>query len=220
VHGIFFYNGLGAGLAAACGVRPFLPLLLAGLLAQGKALGVAFAVGKFHFLQSDGWLIAVAGLLAASYAVQILSGQPATLDERSGAGTIAHGLENASPVSSQPLAAALTGLGYGAGALLFAGTLADHRDAWWPGIVGGLLAAAVATRAIGPLISRARRRLPDRAARDALTMYLDGAALVLAAVVSLLHPLGYVVLGLLAILWGRGRARAGDRFAGLRILGR
>lgn len=220
MHGIFFYIGLGAGLAAACGVRPFLPLLLAGLLAQGKALGVAFATGKFHFLQADWWLIAVAVALAASYAVQILTGEPATLDDARSRPAAASGDPSPSSVASQPLAAALTGLGYGAGAVLFAGTLADHHDAWWPGIVGGLLAAALATRAVGPLISRARRRLPDRAARDALTIYLDATALVLAAFVALLHPLGYVVLALFAVLRGRGRARSGDRFAGLRILGR
>jgi len=33
MHGIFFDIGLGMGLAAACGFRPFLPLLLAGALA-------------------------------------------------------------------------------------------------------------------------------------------------------------------------------------------
>jgi hypothetical protein len=220
VHGIFFYIGLGAGLAAACGLRPFFPVLLAGLLGRGKALGVTFAAGKFHFLQSGWWLIAVAVVLAASYAVQIRSGQAPTLDDTSGRSALAGGAERARPAPVQPLAATLTGLGAGAGALLFAGTLADHGDAWWPGLVGGLLAAALGARAVGPLIARARRRLPDRAARDALTMYLDGAALVLAALVSLLHPLGYVALALLVLLWERGRARGGERYAGLRILGR
>jgi hypothetical protein len=51
-------------------------------------------------------------------------------------------------------------------------------------------------------------------------MYADAAALVLAALVSLLHPLGYVALVLFAWLLLRGRARAGERYAGLRILGR
>jgi hypothetical protein len=215
VHGIFFYIGLGAGLAAASGFRPFLPLLLAGLLARGKALGVAFATGDFHFLQASWWLIAVALSLVASYAVQIASGQSPTLDEGSDRRVIGAGRP-----SRQPLAAALSGLACGAGALLFAGTLADHHDAWWPGIVGGLLAAAIASWAVGPVIAGARRRLTDRAARDALTMYLDGAALVLAALVALLHPLGYIALALVAWLWLRGRARGGERYAGLRILGR
>jgi hypothetical protein len=38
--------------------------------------------------------------------------------------------------------------------------------------------------------------------------------------VALLHPLGYVALALLGWLWLRGRARGGERYAGLRILGR
>ncbi len=36
MNGIFFYIGLGAGLAAACGLRPFLPVLLAGALASAE----------------------------------------------------------------------------------------------------------------------------------------------------------------------------------------
>jgi hypothetical protein len=53
-----------------------------------------------------------------------------------------------------------------------------------------------------------------------LTIYLDAASLLVAALAALLHPLGYVVLLLLAFLWVRGRARGGERYAGLRILGR
>ena len=62
------------------------------------------------------------------------------------------------------------GLALGVGALLFAGTLAAHGDAWWPGLLGGLAAvAALAQRAVGPVFAGARARLPDRAAREALT---------------------------------------------------
>jgi hypothetical protein len=205
MNGTFFYIGLGAGLAAACGLRPFLPLLLTGALGSGHDLGVSFAAGHFHFLQAGWWLLVVALALALSYAAQLLLKLPAsaTAGERPG-----------------PFAATLEGIGYGAGALLFAGTLAAHGDAWWPGIVGGLAAAALAARAVGPIIAGARSRLPDRAAREALTVYLDAAALVLAALVALLHPLGYVALALFALLMVRGRARAGERYAGLRILGR
>src|ERR1700746_724132 len=51
MNGILFYIGLGLGLAAACGLRPFLPVLLAGALASAEALGVSFGTGSFHFLQ-------------------------------------------------------------------------------------------------------------------------------------------------------------------------
>jgi hypothetical protein len=86
--------------------------------------------------------------------------------------------------------------------------------------VAGFLAALVAQRASAPPIVRARRRLPDRGAREALTLYLDSAALLVAALVALLHPLGYVAVGLLAWFAWRLRVRAGEKYAGLRILRR
>ncbi len=208
MHGLFFYIGLGAGLAAACGLRPFLPVLLAGALASSSALGVSFASNPFRFLQADWWLLVVALALVLSYALQLLLGLPS--------------LPDAEPERSrlQPLAAAVAGLGYGAGAVLFAGTLAAHHDAWWPGLLGGLAAAALAQRAVLPVFARARTRLTDGAARQALTVYLDAAALLLAVIVALLHPLGYLALVLLAWFALRGRARGEERFAGLRILRR
>jgi hypothetical protein len=208
MNGTFFYIGLGAGLAAACGLRPFLPLLLAGALASAGALGVSFGGGSFHFLQENWWLLIVAVALVLAYAVQLLLGLAPTLDPEG---------DRSRP---DPLAATLAGLGYGSGALLFAGTLAAHHDASWPGLIGGLAAAALATRAAGPIISRARRRLPDRPAREALSIYLDAASLAAAALVALLHPLGYVLLALLAWFVLRARTRAGEKYAGLRILRR
>jgi Domain of unknown function (DUF4126) len=202
VHGTFFYIGLGAGLAAACGLRPFLPLLAAGALGSGGTLGVRFS-HDFHFLAQAWWLLAVAVVLVVSYLAQLRQGARASSDG-----------------SSSPLQAALTGLACGAGALVFAGTLDAHHDAWWPGIVAGLAAALLAQAAVGPVIEGARSRLADRAAREALTVYLDAASVLLAILVALLHPLGYVALALLAWFWARRRRRAGERYAGLRILRR
>jgi Domain of unknown function (DUF4126) len=199
MNGTFFYIGLGLGLAAACGLRPYLPALLAGALGSGGALGVAFT-GHFHFLQAGWWLIAVALVLVNSYLLQLRLGQ-----ERFQA-------------VAQP---AIVAQALAVGALLFAGTLAAHGDPWWPGLIGGFLAAGLAARASGPVIVRARMRLPDRAAREAVTVYLDAASLLLAALVALVHPLGYVAVALLAWFAWRGRARGGDdRYAGLRILRR
>jgi hypothetical protein len=208
MNGIFFYIGLGAGLAAACGLRPFLPVLLAGALASAGALGVAFGHSSFHFLQASWWLLVVAVVLVITYASQLLLGLAPMIDlaERSG--------------RPDPLAASLTGLGLGAGALVFAGTLAAHGDAWWPGLLGGLLVAILAQRASWPVILRARTRLSDRTAREALTVYLDAAALLFAALVALLHPLGYVLIALLVWFAWRGRARSDEKYAGLRILRR
>ena len=201
MNGIVFYIGLGAGLAAACGLRPFLPALLAGALASSSVLGVSFRGHSFHFLQASWWLLAVAVALALSYALQVLLALAPTIDP--------------SDRSKQPdpLSASLAGLGLGAGAVLFAGTLAAHGDAWWPGLLGGFFVAGLAQRAAWPVIVRARARLSasslqgDRGAREALTVYLDGCALLLAALVALLHPLGYVAVALLAWFAWRGRGR-------------
>ncbi len=208
MNGLFFYIGLGIGLAAACGLRPFLPLLLAGALASSSALGVSFADAPFRFLMSGWWLAIVAVTLVLAYVLQLSLRLAPTFDP------------SARSRRNDPLAASLTGLALGAGALLFGGTLAAHGDSPWPGLIGGILVVALAQRASGPIIFGARARLPDRAAREALTIYLDGASLLFAALVALLHPLGYVFLALLALLIVRTQQRAGEKYAGLRILRR
>ena len=199
MNGTFFYIGLGLGLAGACGLRPYLPALLAGALGSAGALGVGFARGHFRFLQSTWWLLAVAAVLVAVYLLQLRVGAERFDAMASGAIT-AHAIA--------------------LGALLFAGTLAAHGDTWWPGVLGGAGAAGVARRAAAPVIEGARTRLPDWASREALTVYLDAASLLLAALVALAHPLGYVAIALLVLFIWRGRARAGGKYAGLRILGR
>jgi hypothetical protein len=228
MHGTFFVIGLGLGLALACGLRPFLPVLLAGALASAGAVGVSFGpVGHaFHFLQDDWWLLIVTLVLVLAYALQLVFGLPPTLASTptrlpsrplAAAATIL-GLKGERRRQDM-LASAIAGLGVGAGVLLFAGTLSAHGDTAWPGLIGGL-AVVLAQHASGPVVARARARLPDRAAREALTLYLDSAALVLAALVALLHPLGYVALALFAWFVWRGRARADEKYAGLRILRR
>lgn len=208
MHGTFFDIGLGLGLAAACGLRPFLPVLLAGVLGSDTALGVTFPAGSFHFVQSDWWLLVVVAALVVAYAVQFLFGLAPTIDPA------------LSKQRADPLAASIAGLSLGAGAMLFAGTLVAHGDVWWPGALGGIAAAGLAQRASGPVILRARERLADRNAREALTVYLDAAAVLTAALVALLHPLGYVAVALLAWFAWRGRGRSAQKYAGLRILRR
>ncbi|HME02731.1 MAG TPA: DUF4126 family protein [Solirubrobacteraceae bacterium] len=208
MNGIFFYIGLGAGLAAACGLRPFLPLLLAGALGSAGALGVSFAGEPFHFLQDSWWLLVVVVALVVAYVLQLVFGLSPIVDPKARSRGV------------DPLAASLAGLGFGAGALLFAGTLAAHGDSPWPGLLGGFLVVGLAQRSSAPVILGARRRLTDRAAREALTVYLDAASLVLASLVALFHPLGYVAVILLAWFLWRVRARRDEKYAGLRILRR
>jgi Domain of unknown function (DUF4126) len=208
MNGLFFYIGLGAGLAVACGLRPFVPLLALGALGSAEALSIHFPAGHWHFMQSTWWLIAVAGAFALSYAAQILTGLSPAID----------------PVTREPrgdpLAAALTGLGIGAGALAFGGVLEAHGDLAWPGVAAGAVLVVLTQRLAGPVIVGARKRLAEKTARDALTLYLDAAALVAAALVALLPPLGYVAVAALVWLLARRRSRADEKYAGLRILGR
>lgn len=205
-----FYIGLGLGLALAAGLRPFLPLLLAGALASAGGLGITFGPTghTFHFLQTSWWLLIVVIALVLSYALQLVFQLAPTIDPQD------------RQRRNDPLAASLSGLSFGAGALLFAGTLAAHGDSPWPGVLAGFLVVGLAQRLSGPVITRARRRLPGRASREAVTLYLDAGAMLVAALTALLHPLGYVALAL--ILWAMvsARRRAGEKYAGLRILRR
>ena len=200
MNGLFFYIGLGLGLAAACGLRPFLPVLLAGVLGSAGALGVGFAE---PLPLPPGGLVAGRrwrSCSSSSYLLQL------RLDQER--------------FPAPPLAAAIVGAGGGGRRAAVRGHARRARGRRWPGLIGGAAAAALALRASGPVVLGARSRLPDRAAREALTIYLDAAALLLAALVALLHPLGYVLLALLAVLLVRTRQRAGEKYAGLRILRR
>jgi hypothetical protein len=199
MNGLLFYIGLGLGLALACGLRPYLPALLAGALGSAGALGVSFAHGHFKFLQADWWLLVVVGVLALTYVLQLRIGAE-RFDATWGSVVSAHSIA--------------------LGALLFAGTLCAHGRHWWPGLVGGAAAAALGRWAVLPVLEGARARLTDRSAKEALTVYLDAAALVVSALVAALHPLGYVAVLVIAWFVWRRRGRGGERYAGLRILGR
>ena len=182
----------GAGLAGAAGIRPFLPALVAGALATAD-VGIDYDGTPFSFLEAPGWLLAV---VVAVLAVVVA--------ERRG-------------VPEGPLESTLSGLGIGLGALLFAATLADHFDLWWPGLLGGGLCAALAGAATRSLVARTRARL-DPEARAALPVYVEGTALVLSALAVLVAPVSLVALGFFAFLLRGGRRRESEKYAGLRIL--
>jgi len=182
----------GAGLAGAAGIRPFLPALVAGAFARGDLL-IDFDGTTFSFLEKPGWLLALV-LAVAFFAIL----------ERRG-------------VAAAQLDAALAGIAIGLGALLFAGTLDDRFDVWWPGLLGGALCAALAGAATRSLLARTRARL-DASARAALPAYAEGSALVLAALAVVVAPISIVALGFFAFLLRGGRRREGEKYAGLRIL--
>jgi hypothetical protein len=182
----------GAGLAGAAGIRPFLPALVAGALATAD-IGIDYEGTPFAFLEAPWWLLVVVLALIAAVVAQRRGVPERTLDST------------------------LSGIGIGLGALLCAGALADHDFVWWPGIIGGALCAALAGAATLSLVVRTRARL-DAEARAALPVYLEGTAVLLAALAVVAAPVSAVALGFFAFLLRGGRRREGEKYAGLRIL--
>ena len=186
----------GVGIAAAIGIRPFLPVLLVGALATGN-LGIDFGGTDFAFLEQAPLLAIVVVLVAlATYAVR-----------RAGPDATETGVY---ALSFAVLAVVL-------GALEAAGSLADRGHSIVPGLVLGALAAALGYAASRSLLQRTRRRL-DAEAAAALPLYAEGAAMIAAGLSVLAPPLAVLVVGGLAALLVGGRRRAGERYAGLRIL--
>jgi hypothetical protein len=181
----------GIGLAAAAGVRPFLPALVAGGLANAD-IGVDYEGTQFAFLESPIFLLAVAIAMVVTF---LLRGR---LDTPAGQ-------------------AALSGIGIGLGALLFAATLDDRHAVWWPGLIAGVACAALAGAAVRNLFLRTRARL-DTEAAQALPIYAEGLAMVIAALSILLAPLSLLALAFFVWLLAGGRRREGEKYAGLRIL--
>ncbi len=152
MNGLVFYIGLGLGLALAAGLRPFLPALLAGALASSGVLGVSFAHSSFDFLQAGWWLLAVT--------VAFVAGVGAAAAARAGRTPLCR------------TARRRTGGHWHRGGGV---AVRRHaRGAWRCGLAGaagGAAAAGLAQAGASPLLARARARLTDRGAREALTLY-------------------------------------------------
>jgi Domain of unknown function (DUF4126) len=184
----------GAGVAAAIGIRPFLPVLLVGALASAD-LGLDFDGTSYAFLEAWPFLLAVVVMVAIA---DIATRRRANLD-------------------TGPLMWVLLAIAVVLGALVAAGSLADHDYSVIPGIVAGVAAATLGFFATRSLFIRVRRRL-DPDAQAVLPLYGEGAALGAAGVSVLFPPLAILVIAGLAWLLAGGRRRAGEKYAGLRIL--
>jgi hypothetical protein len=101
--------------------------------------------------------------------------------------------------------------------LLGAGTLQDHHHSAVVGWALGVLCAVLAAAASRDLFGRVRARLDEHTA-GALPLYGEAAALLIALLAVLVPPLSIVAVGFLAWLLQGGRRRAGEKYAGLRIL--
>lgn len=186
----------GVGVAAAVGVRPFLPALAVGALAAGD-IQIDFAHSDFSFLQSAPFLLVmVLGAVAL-----------AVLERRLGRERLDRG----------PSVAVLSLIALAVGALLFAASLCRDHHPFWPGLIGGILCAAVGVIATRPLLTRVRARL-DTESAGALPLFTEAAALIGAVLSVLLPPVGILVLALLLWLLIAGRGRGEQKYAGLRIL--
>ncbi len=186
----------GIGVAAAVGIRPFLPALVAGALAAGD-VELSFKHTDFSFLQKPVFLlIMVLGVVALGLFERRFSGSKA---------------------EPRWLTYGLAAVSLALGALFFGAELARRHDPVVIGIVAGVICAAVGVLATHPLLARVRARL-DRDAVVALP-FITGAVAAIGALLSILAPPIGVIL-LLALLWlliaGRGRGQ--QKYAGLRIL--
>jgi hypothetical protein len=202
VHLVFdIFQGI--GLAAAVGIRPFLPALAAGALAAGD-VELSFKHSNYAFLQRPGFLLAlVIGVIVL------------TLIERQ-----VHSRAGGKPgdaVERGPLAVIIVLISAGIGAVLFAGELCRAGAVVWPGYVGGPVCAVIAAAASRPLFARVRARL-DAAAAKALPLYAEAMAILLAVLSVLAPPIGPIGLALLLWLLIAGRGRGEQKYAGLRIL--
>jgi hypothetical protein len=185
----------GLGIAAAAGIRPFLPALVTGALAAGD-IQIDFKGTDYSFLQGAPFLLAM--LVVTCVLVTAEWRWRSVADRR-------------------PVVLALLVPSLAIGAILFAGALAQNEHTTWPGLVAGVACAVIGAGATVPLLRRVRARL-DRDAAGATSLYADGAAIVLAGLSVLAPPLGVLFLLALGWLLLSGWRRQPEKYAGLRIL--
>lgn len=184
----------GLGIAAAAGIRPFLPALVTGALAAGD-IQIDFTRTDYSFLQGAPFLFA---LLAVTLVL--------ALAERRWNGA-----------RERPVETVMLGVSMGIGAILFAGALSQNAHTSWPGLIGGALCAIVGAAATVPLLRRVRARL-DQEAASATSLFADGAAVLTAVLSVLAPPIGPIALAVLLWLAVFGRRRQPQKYAGLRVL--
>lgn len=186
----------GVGVAAAVGVRPFLPGLAVGALAAGD-VEIDFDHTHFAFLEKPVFLLVmVLGVFALG-----------VVERRMAAGT------------AQPrwLGYGIAAISLALGALLFGGAIARSHHPAVIGIVAGVLCAAVGVLATRPLLARVRARL-DAETVGVLPLFTEAAATLAAALSVVAPPVGVILLAVLLWLMIAGRGREQQKYAGLRIL--
>jgi hypothetical protein len=185
-----------AGIAAAIGIRPLLPVALTGGLASAD-VGVNFDGTSYAFLEEP-WFLGLVAVVVVALWLATRRATPETLER----GWAAY----ATAAIAGPLAL-----------LEGAGSMADGGHPAWIGMVVGLICVSIGLAATASLFARVRRRL-DAEAASYLPLYGEGAALGAAGLSILLPPLAIVIVGGLIWLLLGSRRREGEKYAGLRIL--
>ena len=197
----FYDIGQGAGLSTTSGARPIITVIATGVLAHEDA-GIDFSGTDWSWMES--WIFI--GALAVLYAIFWFM-------DRRGDNQLLRPGGRAMEEGPYRFLCAI------AGALLFAGTLADAGDKSWPGLVAGAAIGFIGFLTLGRLFSRATSRL--LAAGDSGTLLGIGRDLftiALTVLCVLVDPIGYVVFAASLVLLVTARRREGEKYEGLRIL--
>ncbi len=185
---------MAAGLAAAVGIRPFLPAFAIGLMVRAD---LGLKIGEFDFLTSWPFL---AALCALAIAFWVLEG---TAEKNS---------------SRRAVSIAIGGASVVLGALLFAAVLSAEGHSVLPGIVAGAVIAAVARVAVVVFLASAASRVRDSGAKNLFFVYLEPVAVVVAVLAVLIPPASLVVIAAFIYVLVSVRKRSQSKYEGLRIL--
>jgi hypothetical protein len=194
--------GQGTGLATTAGARPLLPVIVTGVMANQDA-GVDFTGTDWSWMES--WVFI--GIVAAVFVGFWLL-------DRIGTNKLMR--PKGRPPEAEPPYALLCAA---AGALLFAGSLADGGEASWPGLIGGALLGFVGYLALGRLFMRTNQRL--QAAGDpgvVLGIGRDLGTIALTVLIVLTDVVGFLALAVALGLLLTGRGRGDEKYEGLRVL--
>jgi len=186
----------GMGIATAIGIRPFLPSVVVGALAADN-VEIHFKHTDYSFLQG-----AVFPLVFVVLVIFLVLVERRATEKAAG---------------HRPRAIVLAVASLALGAVFFAGSLARGHYAAWPGLIGGVICAAIGIAATVPLLARVRARL-DTEAASAVPLFAEAAAVALAALSVVAPPVGLIGVVLLLWLLLANRRRADQKYAGLRIL--
>ncbi len=185
---------MAAGLAAAVGIRPFLPAVAVGLIARAD---LRLNVGDFDFLTSWPFLAALCALAVAFWVLEAMA------EKNSSRRAVAIGVGLASVVL---------------GALLFSAVLSAEGHSVLPGIFAGAVIAAVARMAVVVFLASAASRVRDSGAKNLFFVYLEPIAIVVVVLSVLIPPVSVAVIAALIYVLVSVRNKSQSKYEGLRIL--